>query len=56
MRRAEVISVVIRALGTVTKHFKKWIEKLALNLTTEALQKPCLLGTARIIQKVLDMK
>ena len=38
--------VVIRALGRVTKHFKKWIEKLDLNLTTEALQKPCFLGMA----------
>ena len=25
-------------------------------MTTEALRKPCLLGTTRIIQKVLDMK
>ena len=56
MRKAEVISVVIRALGTVTKDFKKWIEKLALDLTVEALRKPCLLGTTRIIGKVLDMK
>ena len=25
-------------------------------MTTEALRNPCLLGTTRIIQKVLDMK
>ena len=31
--------VVIGALGTVTKHFEKWIEKLGLDLTNEALQK-----------------
>ena len=43
MRKVEVIPVVIGALGTVTKHFEKWIEKLDLDLTIEALQKPCLL-------------
>ena len=31
-------------------------EKLDLDLTSKALQKPCLLGKARIIQKKLDMK
>ena len=56
MRKVEVIPVVIGALGTVTKHFEKWIEKLDLDLTIEAIQKPCLLGTSRIIRKVLDMK
>ena len=56
MRKVEVIPVVIGALGTVTKHFEKWIEKLDLDLTIEALQKPRLFGTARIIRKVLDIK
>ena len=55
VRNVEVIPVVIEALGTVTKHSEKWIKKLDLGLTTEALQKPCLLGTKRI-RKVLDMK
>ena len=41
-------------LGTVTKYFEKWIEKL--DFTSEALQKLCLVGMVRIIQKVLDMK
>ena len=56
LRKVEVILVVIGGLGTVTKHLEKWIEKLDLDLTKEALQKPYLLGTARIIRKVLDMK
>ena len=56
MRKVEVIPVVIGALGTVIKHFEKCIEKLYLDLTIEALQKPCLLGTARIIGKALDIK
>ena len=52
----EVIPVVIRTLGTVTKHFEKRTEKLKLDLTIGELQKTCLLGTTRIIRKVLDMK
>ena len=56
MRKVEVVPVVKRALGTVTKHFEKRAEKLDLDLTIGALQKPCLLETARIIRKVLDMK
>ena len=30
MRKKEVILVVIGPLGTVTKHFEKWIEKFDL--------------------------
>ena len=45
MRKVKVIPVVKRALGTVTKHFEKQIQKLDLNLTIEASQF-CLLGTA----------
>ena len=59
MRKAEVIEVipvVIGTLQTVTKHFEKWIEKSDFDLTIEALQNPCLLGTLRIIRNVLDMK
>ena len=55
MRKVKVILVVIGALRTVTKYFEKWIEKLDLDLTIEALQNPCLLGTAKIIRKVLDI-
>ena len=32
MRKVEVMLAVIEALGTVTKHFEKWIEKLGLDL------------------------
>ena len=51
-----IIPVVIGALRTVTKDFEKWLEKLDLDLKIEALKKACLLGTAKVIQKVLDMK
>ena len=51
MRQIEVISVLIGALGTVTKHFEKLTEKLDLDLTIEVLRKSCLFGTVRIIRK-----
>ena len=54
--KVKVIPVAIGALGTVTKQFEKWIDKLDLGLMIEAFQKPCLLGMARIVQKMLDMK
>ena len=56
MKKVDVMPVVIGALGTVTMNFDKWLEKLELDLTVEMLQRPCLLGTARIIRKVLDIK
>ena len=56
MKEVVVVPVAIGALGTVTKDFRKWIEKTGLELTVEQLQKTCLLGTARIIRKVLDMR
>ena len=56
MKEVEVIPVVIGALGSVTKNFEKWLQKLDLEITVEMLQKPCLLGTARIIRKVLDTR
>ena len=56
LKEVEIIPVVIGALGSVTRNFEKWIQKLDLGITAEMLQKPCLLGTARIIRKVLDMK
>ena len=56
MKEVEVTPIVIGALGTVTQDFKRWMEKTGLQLLVEMLQKSCLLGTARIIRKVLDMK
>ena len=56
MRKVEVITLVIEALGTVTRHFDKCIGKSDLDLTIKALQMPCLLETVRVIQKVLHIK
>ena len=51
-----ILPIIIGALGTVTKNLRKILGKLDLHLEVDALQKTCLLGTARIIRKVLDTK
>ena len=49
-----VISIVIGALGIVTKNVAKYLEKINFKPGLDPLKKACLLGTARIIRKVLD--
>ena len=49
-----ILPIIIGALGSVTKNLRKNPGKLDLNLGLDALQKTCLLGTARIFRKVLD--
>ena len=51
----EVVHVVIGALGSVTKEFDGWIEKLGITNNVGVMQKTALLGTARILRKVLEM-
>ena len=48
----EVIPAVIGALASVTIGFDRWIEKLG---TAGVMQKTALLGSARILRKVLEM-
>ena len=49
------IPVVIGALGMVTSKVENWIGKLGFTTKTERLQKTALLGTARIIRRVMSM-
>ena len=51
-----ILPIVIGALETVTNNLRKNLDKVDLHLGVDALQKTCLLGTARIIRKVLDTK
>ena len=50
-----VVPVVIGALGSVTKESDGWIEKLGITIIVREMQKAALLGTARILRKVLEM-
>ena len=49
-------ALVIGALGTVTGIVRRNLEKLGIELKVDVLQKTCLLGTARILRKVLDIQ
>ena len=56
MRKVEVIPVVIGVLviGTITKDHDKWIEKIGILIKAEYIQTTALLGTERILTKVLE--
>ena len=49
-----IIIVVVGALGVVSKRLDAWLEKLGVTIRMGLLQKTALLGTARILRKVLD--
>ena len=43
------------ALGSVTKEFDRWIEKLRMPGDVGVIQKTAMLGTSRILWKVFEM-
>ena len=55
LKMVEVADVVIGALGSVTKEFDGWIEKLRITNNVGVTQKTALFGTARILRKVYEM-
>ena len=56
LKMVEVVPVVIGALGSVTKGFHRWIEKLRIAFNVGVMQKTALLGgNARILRKMLEM-
>ena len=50
----EVVPVVVGALGAVSKRLDTWLDKLGITINTGFLQEKALLGTARILRKVLE--
>ena len=55
-KKVKVIPVVISALGMITKKFEGYIKECDDNIRIEVIQKTTLLGSARILRKVLSMK
>ena len=49
-----IIIIIIGALGVVSKSLDAWLEKLGVTIRTRLLQKTALLGTARILRKLLE--
>ena len=54
LRNVVVVLVILGALGSITKKLGEWIKKLDISLGIGLLQKTTILGTARILRKVLD--
>ena len=55
LKKAKVVPVVIGALGSVSKNFDKWMEEIGIHIGIGTLQKTALLGTSRILRKVMEM-
>ena len=53
-KKVTVIPIVVNALGTVSKDLENYIEQLGITIRLEHLQKTALLGTARILRKVIE--
>lgn len=53
--KTEVIPVVFGALGTVPQEIGAHLDKIGVKLSVELVQKTALLGTAKILRKVLDL-
>ena len=51
LKMVEVVPVVIGALGSVTKGFDRWIEKLEIPLNVGVMQKNCLVGNCKDIEE-----
>ena len=51
----KVVPVVIGALGMITKKFEGYIKECDDNIRIEVIQKTTLLGSARILRRVLSM-
>ena len=49
----KVIPVIIRATGTISKSFRKYVSNIPGNHEIKELQKTAILGTAHILRKVL---
>ena len=50
-----VVPVFIGALGAVSVNFKEYMERISGNVRLEVIQKTALLGTAKILRKVLSL-
>ena len=55
MKSVTVLPVVIGALGAVSQRFAGYVNKVGANIKLEIIQKTALLGTARLLRKVLSL-
>ena len=55
MKTVTVLPIVIGALETVPHRFTGYVSKVVANIRLEIMQKTALLGTARLLRKVLSL-
>ena len=55
LKMVEVVPVMPGALGSFTKEFDRWIQKLGITYNVGVMHKTALLGTAKISRKLLDI-
>ena len=55
LKKVEVVDEVVGALECISKGFSGWVKTLSIKLHVGMKQKSVLLGTARILRKVLNM-
>ena len=53
--KAEVIPIVIGALGAVTPELNDWLKKLPIKVRCDFLQKCVVLNTAGILRRTLNI-
>ena len=53
--RTKVIPIVIGALGTIPLRLKENLRTIGVDTSIELIQRSVLLGSARILRKVLEM-
>ena len=52
--KAKVVPIVVGALGAVTPNLCKYLDAIGVTARIELLQKTALLGTARLLRRVLE--
>ena len=55
MKTVTVLPIVIGALGAVSQRFTGYVNKVGANIRLEIIQKTALLGTERLLRKVLSL-
>ena len=53
LRRVTVVPIITGALETISKDIEKWLPEISVTCRLESLRRACLLGTGRILRKVL---
>ena len=53
--KAKVIPIVLGALGIVTRSLSNYIKEIGVKTQIKLIQKSVLLGTARVLRKVLEI-